>query len=64
MPTVFADPFSIYLDDGSSTGNMVVIGTSFANVFFALFTLNAGTEISARLASPAEREVYEGGGQS
>ena len=26
--TVFADPFSIYLDDGSGTGTMVVIGTS------------------------------------
>ena len=26
--TVFADPIGIYLDDGSGTGNMVVIGTS------------------------------------
>ena len=26
--TVFADPYSIYLDDGSGTNRMVVIGTS------------------------------------
>ncbi len=26
--TVFADPFAVYLDDGSETGPMVVIGSS------------------------------------
>jgi uncharacterized DUF497 family protein len=26
--TVFADPYAIYLDDGSGTHRMVVIGTS------------------------------------
>jgi uncharacterized DUF497 family protein len=26
--TVFADPFAVYLDDGSGVGRMVVIGTS------------------------------------
>src|SRR5450432_334410 len=26
--TVFADPMAVYLDDGTGTGNMVVIGTS------------------------------------
>jgi uncharacterized protein len=26
--TVFADPYAVYLDDGSGVGQMVVIGTS------------------------------------
>ena len=42
--TVFADPFSIYLDDGSGAGTMVVIGRRFASVLFMLFTLSAATE--------------------
>ena len=65
--TVFADPFSIYLDDGSGTGNMVVMGTSLRERLLYVVHIERGDRdriISARLASPAEREVYEGGGQS
>ena len=65
--TVFADPFSIYLDDGSGTSNMVVIGTSLRERLLYVVHIERGDRdriISARLASPAERDVYEGGGQS
>lgn len=65
--TVFADPFSIYLDDGSGTGNMVVIGTSLRERLVYVVHVERGVRdriISARLASPAERDVYEGRGQS
>ncbi len=64
--TVFADPFSIYLDDGSDSGNMVVIGTSLRDRVLYVVHIERGDRdriISARLASPAEREVYEDGGQ-
>ena len=65
--TVFADPFSIYLDDGSGTGTMVVIGTSLRERLLYVVHIERGDRdriISARLASPAERDVYESGGQS
>ena len=65
--TVFADPFSIYLDDGSGTGNMVVIGTSLRERLLYVVHVERGDRdriISARLASPAERDVYEGRGPS
>lgn len=65
--TVFADPFSIYLDDGSGTGHMVVIGTSLRERLLYVVHVERGDRdriISARLASPAERDVYEGRGQS
>jgi hypothetical protein len=65
--TVFADPFSIYLDDGSGTGNMVVIGTSLRERLLYVVHIERGDRariISARLASPAERDVYESGGPS
>jgi uncharacterized DUF497 family protein len=64
---VFADPFSIYLDDGSGAGNMVVIGTSLRERLLYVVHVERGDRdriISARLASPAERDVYEGRGQS
>ena len=64
---MFADPFSIYLDDGSGTGNMVVIGTSLRERLLYVVYVERGVRdriISARLASPAERDVYEGRGQS
>ena len=63
--TVFADPFSIYLDDGSGTSNMVVIGTSLRERLLYVVHIERGDRdriISARLASPAERDVYESGG--
>jgi uncharacterized DUF497 family protein len=65
--TVFADPFSIYLDDGSGAGTMVVIGTSLRERLLYVVHIERGDRdriISARLASPAERDVYESGGQS
>ena len=64
--TVFADPFSIYLDDGSGTGTIVVIGTSLRERLLYVGHIERGDRdriISARLASPAERDVYESGGQ-
>jgi uncharacterized DUF497 family protein len=65
--TVFADPFSIYLHDGSGTGTMVVIGTSLRDRLLYVVHIERGDRdriISARLASPAERDVYASGGQS
>ena len=65
--TVFADPLSIYLDDGSGTGTMVVIGTSLRERLLYVVHIERGDRdriVSARLASPAERDVYETGGQS
>jgi hypothetical protein len=65
--TVFADPFSIYLDDGSGTGTLVVIGTSLRERLLYVVHIERGDRdriISARLASPAERDVYESGGPS
>src|ERR1700687_2679236 len=60
--TVFADPLAIYLDDGSSEGRMVVIGTSLRQR--VLFVVHVEREerdriISARRATAEEREVYE-----
>jgi uncharacterized protein len=65
--TVFADPFSIYLDDGSGTGTMVVIGTSLRERLLYVVHIERGDRdriVSARLASPAQRDVYESRGQS
>ena len=64
---MFADPFSIYLDDGSGTSTMVVIGTSLRERRLYVVHVERGDRdriISARLASPAERDVYESGGQT
>jgi uncharacterized DUF497 family protein len=65
--TVFADPFAIYLDDGSGSGTMVVIGASLRERLLYVVHVERGDRdriISARLASPGERAVYEGGGPS
>jgi uncharacterized DUF497 family protein len=65
--TVFADPFAIYLDDGSGTGTMVVVGTSLRERQLYVVHVERGDRdriISARLATPGERAVYEGGDQS
>ena len=65
--TVFAVPFGIYLDDGSGTGNIVVIGTSLREHLLYVVHVERGDRdriISARPATPGERDVYEGGGQS
>lgn len=64
--TVFADPFAIYLDDGSNTGRMVVVGTSLRERLLYVVHVERGDRdriIGARLATSAERAVYETGGQ-
>lgn len=63
--TVFADPFAVYLDDGSGTDRMVVIGTSLRERVLFVVHVERGERdriISARRATPGEREVYETGG--
>lgn len=65
--TVFADPMAIYLDDGSGTGNMVVIGTSLRERLLYVVHVERGERdriISARPATAAERTVYDSGGMS
>jgi uncharacterized DUF497 family protein len=65
--TVFADPLAVYLDDGSGTGVLVVIGTSLrARVLYVVHVQRAERDriVSARLAEPGERAVYESGGDS
>ena len=62
--TVFADPLAVYLDDGSGLGNMVVIGTSLQERVLCVVHVERGERdriISARSATPGEREVYESG---
>jgi uncharacterized DUF497 family protein len=65
--TVFADPMAIYLDDGSGTGNMVVIGTSLRERLLYVVHVDRGERdriISARPATATERTVYDSGGWS
>jgi uncharacterized protein len=64
--TVFADPFAVFLDDGSGSGRMVVIGASLRERVLFVVHIERGERdriISARRATPREREVYESGGQ-
>ncbi len=63
--TVMADPFAVYLDDGSGTGNMVVIGTSLRErVLFVVQVQRSSRDriITARRATRAERKLYQTGG--
>jgi uncharacterized DUF497 family protein len=63
--TVFADPFAVYLDDGSGVGTLVVIGTSLRERVLYVVHVQRGARdriISARLAESGERAVYETGG--
>jgi uncharacterized protein len=65
--TVFADPFAVYLDDGSGEGRMVVIGTSLRQRALYVVHVERGDRdriISARPATAAERAVYEGRGRT
>lgn len=65
--TVFADPMAVYLDDGSGTGNMVVIGTSLRERLLYVVHVARGERdriISARPATATERTVYDSGGWS
>ena len=64
--TVFADPFAVYLEDGSGIARMVVIGTSLRERVLFVVHIERGERdriISARRATPREREVYEEGDQ-
>lgn len=63
--TVLADPMAIYLDDGSGTDRVVVIGTSIRERLLFVVHVERGERdriISARPATSSERDVYEGGG--
>lgn len=53
--TVFADPCAVYLDDGSNTDRVVVIGSSIRDKFFASFTLNGVNAIG--LSAPGARQT-------
>ncbi len=62
--TVFADPAAVYLDDGSGTDGMVVVGTSLRDRILYVVHVERGRRdriISARPATRAERDVYESG---
>lgn len=63
--TVFADPLAIYLDDGSGTNRVVVIGSSLRDRLLCVVHVERGDRdriISARRANAGEHEVYETGG--
>ena len=63
--TVFADPMAVFLDDGSATDRMVVIGTSLRErVLYVVHVVRGRRDrlISARRATSVERDVYEIGG--
>lgn len=63
--TVFADPLAIYLDDGAEAGRMIVIGTSVRERILCVVHVERRERdriISARRATPGERDVYESGG--
>lgn len=65
--TVFADPFAVYIDNGSTEDRMVVIGTSLRERVLFVVHVERGQRdriVSARRATAGEREVYETGGQS
>lgn len=65
--TVFADPYAVYLDDGSGVGHMIAIGTSLRDRVLCVIHVERGERdriVSARPASTAERQVYETGGQA
>jgi uncharacterized protein len=63
--TVFADPFAVYLDDGSGVGRMVVIGASLRDRLLYVVHVERREHdriISSRPATGPERDVYETGG--
>lgn len=65
--TVFADPAAVFLDDGSGTDRMVVIGTSLRDRLLYVVHVERGRRdriISARPARRQERDVYESGAMS
>lgn len=62
--TAFADPMAIFLDDGSATDRVIVIGTSIRERVLCVIHVERGARdsiISARPATRPEREVYQSG---
>jgi uncharacterized DUF497 family protein len=62
--TVFADPLAVFLDDGSATDRVVVIGMSIRDRVLCVVNVERGPRdriISARRATRPERDVYESG---
>lgn len=62
--TVFADPLAVYLEDGTTAGRVVVIGESVRERVLVVVHVERGDRdriISARKATPPERQVYESG---
>lgn len=62
--TVFADPLAVFLDDGSGTDRVMVIGTSLRERVLCVVhveRLSRDRIITARIATRAERDVYENG---
>jgi hypothetical protein len=62
--TVFADPLAVFLDDGSATDRVIVIGTSIRERLLCVVHVERGVRdriITARPANRAERDVYESG---
>jgi hypothetical protein len=60
--TVFADLLALYLDDGSGTDRVLVIGTSLRDRVLCVVHVQRGERdriISARRATAGERQVYE-----
>ncbi|MCU0224324.1 MAG: BrnT family toxin [Acidobacteria bacterium] len=64
--TVFADPLAVFLDDGAELGRLMVIGTSIRERILCVVHIERGDRdriISARRATPGERQVYVGRGR-
>lgn len=62
--TVFADPAAVYLDGGSGTDRLVVLGSSVRRRVLYVVHVERGVRdriISARRATRPERDVYETG---
>jgi uncharacterized protein len=60
--TVFADPQALYIDDGSGTDRVLVIGTSLRDRVVCVVHVQRGERdriISARRATLGERQAYE-----
>jgi uncharacterized DUF497 family protein len=65
--TVFADPAAVYLDDGSGTDRIVVVGKSLRDRLLYVVHVERGQRdriISARQANRAEIDVYQTRGSS
>ena len=59
--TAFADPMAVFLDDGSGTDRIVVIGASIQERLLVVVHIVRGSRdriISARRAGAAEQSVY------